>query len=143
MKLLLEEMCLEAGVTIRLHTRIVSSSVSDGRLRAVVTESRSGREAFSADAFIDTTGDGDLAALSGCGFDYGHPESGRARPMSLVALITGVEADEIAPFVGGGVAQPKVNLFEEFKRSGITPSYGGPTLLPIRKDFTGVQQSKM
>ena len=49
MKILLEEMCLEAGVHCRLHTQIVGAAVEDGRLRLAVTESKSGREAFSGD----------------------------------------------------------------------------------------------
>lgn len=39
------------------------------RLRTLITESKSGRQAWSAEAFVDCTGDGDLGALAGCGFD--------------------------------------------------------------------------
>ena len=71
MKLVLEQMCAESGVKIRLHTR-VAAAVKDGkRLTHCVAESKSGREAFAARAFIDCTGDGDLAARAGCGFDFG------------------------------------------------------------------------
>ena len=46
MKLLLEEMCVEAGVQVRLHTRVVAADRNEeNRLTAVVTESKSGREA--------------------------------------------------------------------------------------------------
>src|SRR5690606_3676001 len=128
-------LCVQAGIHIRLHTRVVAAIKEGRRLVGVVTESKSGREAFAAKVFIDTSGDGDLAALAGCGFDYGDPEEGRAQPMSLVALIGGIHADEIAPFVGGGVLQAKINLFEEFRRAGVTPSYSAPTLFRIRDDF--------
>lgn len=135
MKLLLEELCVEAGVKIRLHTKVVGAKVEEGRLTGIITESRSGRQGVTGKVFIDTTGDGELGALAGCHFEYGHPETGRAQPMSLVALLTGIDADEIAPFVGGGVKEAKINLLAEFKRLGVTPSYGGPTLFPVRKDF--------
>lgn len=135
MKALLEELAMEAGIHIRLHTRVVTALREKRRLTAVVTESRSGREAFAAKVFIDTTGDGDLAAYAGCHFDYGSPDEGRAQPMSLVALLTGVHASEIAPFVGGGIPQAKENLFKEFERAGVCPSYSAPTLFRIRDDF--------
>lgn len=138
MKLLLEELCLEAGVTLRLHTRVVNALCKERRLTHVVTESRSGREAFGASIFIDTTGDGELARQAGCGFDYGHPETGSAQPMSLVALVGGVQAGEIAPFVGGGVKGAKASLLSEFQKAGVEPSYTAPTLFPIREDFFGL-----
>ena len=63
MKRLLDDMCLEAGVDVRLLTRIVAAGRdSDNRLSVVITESKAGREAWHAKAFIDATGDGDLGA---------------------------------------------------------------------------------
>lgn len=135
MKVLLEELAVEAGIYVRLHTR-VASVVREGRaMRAVVTESKSGREVFGATVFIDASGDGDLAAQAGCRFAYGDPQEGRAQPMSLIALVSGIHASEIPAFVGGGVLEAKVNLFDEFQRAGVSPSYSRPTLFRIRDDL--------
>jgi hypothetical protein len=71
MKLLLEDLCSEAGVKFRLHTRVVAAYREGRQLTTVITESRSGREAWQAPVFIDTTGDGVLGALAGCGWDLG------------------------------------------------------------------------
>ncbi len=131
-KLLLEEMCLEAGVKIRLHTRVVAAMRDDsGRLATVVTESKSGREAWQARVFVDATGDGDLAAQAGCCFDIGHPETGACQPMSLMAILTGLPWPEIAPRVcghGDGHEKPKQLVLAELARAGLDPSYGRPTL---------------
>jgi hypothetical protein len=137
MKLLLEELALQAGVEVRLHTRVVAASrdKSSGRLSSIVTESKSGREAWSARCFVDATGDGDLAALAGCGFDLGHPVTGECQPMSLMALVTGVHASDIHEFIGGGLEGPKERLYAEFRRAGVEPSYGSPILFRIRDDF--------
>jgi len=136
MKLLLEEMCLDAGVDVRLHTRVVAAARdTDNHLSVVITESKSGREAWSAKVFVDATGDGDLGALAGCGFDMGHPETGAVQPMSLIAWVTGVQFDEIEPFVGGGMSEPKMRLFAEMERAGYAPSYGHPTLFRVRNDL--------
>lgn len=145
MKALLEEMCVESGVAVRYHTRVASASVDEkNRLTTVLTESKSGREAWRAKIFIDCTGEGDLAARAGCGFDYGDPETGQAQPMSLLAIIGGVDAQELAPFhrfhneakqKSGRNQEAKKNLLAEIRRGGIDPSYGGPTLFKITENL--------
>jgi len=138
MKILLEEMCLEAGIRIRLHTRVCGAVQNNaGRLEAVITESKSGREAFRAKAFVDASGDGDLAAQAGCGFDYGHPETGAAQPMSFICLLSGIEPEGMTPFVRGLAeaadwSSPKDNLRKAMNEAGVDPSYGKPTLFYIR-----------
>ena len=43
MKLLLEELCLEAGVEVRLHTRVAAAARNGhNRLAVTITESKSG-----------------------------------------------------------------------------------------------------
>ncbi len=139
MKLMLEQTCIEAGVKIRLHTRVAAAVRNESnRLALAVTESKSGRQAWSADVFVDATGDGDLAARAGCGFDHGRPESGQTQPMSLIVLLVGIEPDEVAPFVRGlaeprGEKDPKSRLLEEMRRAGVEPSYSRPTLFYIRE----------
>jgi hypothetical protein len=134
MKLLLEEMAAEAGVRVRLHTRVAAAvRDEDERLRMAVTESKSGREGFAGKVFIDATGDGDLAALAGCGFDYGRPEREEGQPMSYLVLLVGLDFDRVKPYVSGlpgeTWAEPKAKLAAEIRRgSGHDPSYAHPTL---------------
>lgn len=137
MKLLLEDMLVEAGVNLRLFTRIVGA-IPDGknRLAAVVTESKSGREVWTAKSFIDATGDGDLAAQAGCGFDFGRPGDGITQPMSMLVLFHGVTTDGIAPFVNHlaearNLGKGKANFLAELRSAGIDPSYGGPSIFEI------------
>jgi hypothetical protein len=130
MKVVLEEKCVEAGVRIQLHTQLVGA-VTDrqNRLVAVITESKSGRQAWLADRFIDCSGDGDLAAQAGCQFDVGINASCECQPMSLMALLTGIDADAIPQFVREvGGEQAKSNLNKLMRASGIRPSYSSPTL---------------
>jgi len=139
MKRLLEQMCVEAGVKIRLHTRVVAAArdASD-RLALAVTESKSGREGFAGRVFVDATGDGDLAARAGCRFDYGREETGQLQPMSMIALLAGIDPEEVTPFVRGlaepaGEPDPKSRLLVEMRRAGVPPSYSRPTLFYIRQ----------
>jgi len=59
------EMALEAGIEISLHTWFSQPLLDGARLRGVVIESKSGREVVRGKAFVDASGDADLAFLSG------------------------------------------------------------------------------
>ncbi len=64
-KLVTFEMLVEAGVNVCVNT-IVAGAIMDGsRIRGVIAESRSGREAIYAKSFVDCTAYGDLAAFAG------------------------------------------------------------------------------
>ena len=133
MKLVCEDLCREAGVEIRLGTLLVGAIRDDGgrRLSAVVTESKSGREIWPAKSFVDCTGDGDLAARAGCGYDLGIMAQGVGQPASLDALVLIEDASALAPFLmfrNGRGEDPRSALAAEMKRAGVEPSYGIPTL---------------
>jgi hypothetical protein len=67
-KLVAFEMLQEAGVFVCVNTVLTGAVRNGGRIQGVVTESRSGREAFMAKAFVDSTGYGDLAGHAGARF---------------------------------------------------------------------------
>lgn len=146
MKLLLEQLCLEAGVKILLHSRVVAAHVNDEKqLTHVVVENKSGRQAIAARIFIDCTGDGDLAALAGCSCDYGRPDPKdpskiQTQPFSMLGVITGVNAKEIAPYFQWRErdvpwSEPKDKLRAVMQAGGADPSYGKPTLFEIYPDL--------
>ena len=128
-KLVLEELCVEAGVNVRLHTRLVGAVTdASNRIVAVVSESKSGRQAWLADRFVDCSGDGDLAAHAGCRFDVGVGADCKCQPMSMLALLTGVEPDTIRPYIRETGTEAKPRLLKLMESHGIKPSYRAPTL---------------
>jgi hypothetical protein len=70
-KRLLFDLMAEAGVGLRLHSWVVDVLQEGERLRGVVLESKSGRQAILARHVIDATGDGDVAARAGVPFHLG------------------------------------------------------------------------
>ncbi|WP_436418257.1 FAD-dependent oxidoreductase [Petrimonas sulfuriphila] len=142
MKLVLEQMCAEAGVHVRLYTRIVSSIIKGRRISAVITESNSGREIWKAKCFVDATGNGDLSALSGCNFDLGHPVTGKTQPLSLMAIVMGINKEDLIKekFINGNASSSdnKINLRKEIEKLGFSPSYGIPTFFAIRSDLIAI-----
>lgn len=143
MKLLLEEKCLEAGVDIQLHTRVVAAvKDSSNHLRAVVSESKSGRQVWMADAFVDATGDGDLGALAGCGFDYGFHSPEETQPMTFMSLVAVNDPEALKEYIsfwqgpGPTVKDQRLRAWQgflsEIRKAGLEPSYGRPTLFQVR-----------
>ena len=136
MKLLLEELCAAAGVKVLLHTRVAAAYREGGSLRTIVTESKSGRQAWRAPVFIDTTGDGDLGAQAGCEFEIGREKACPCQPMTMYALLVVKDAAQIAGFIHGvgdnGRHVGPQAFRDELKRAGVTPSYGSACLFPIQ-----------
>jgi hypothetical protein len=64
-KLVVFEMLKEAGVFVCVNTLLTGAIVKEGWIKGALTESRSGREAFFASAFVDCTAYGDLSAFAG------------------------------------------------------------------------------
>ncbi len=61
----------EAGVEVRLHSWATAAVVQDRRMEAIITESKEGRQAIRAKAFVDCSGDGDLAWFADAEYEYG------------------------------------------------------------------------
>ena len=67
-KLVAFEMLVESGVFVCVNTLLAGAIMDGPRIRGVIAESRSGREAFYAKCFVDCTAYGDLAAFAGAEF---------------------------------------------------------------------------
>lgn len=147
LKLLLEELCAEAGVKFQYHTKVCAAFKEGNKLTTIITESKSGREAWRAPVFIDTTGDGDLGALAGCQFKVGDTDDINAevscpcQPMSLNALLIVKDAEALREYIRFGTPNPGENSKQEKKsriRDAITkatgeiPSYANSTLWHVR-----------
>jgi hypothetical protein len=72
-KLAAARMCLEAGVTLLLHTVMDEVRSSRGHVEGVVVWNKAGRSLIQAKQYVDCTGDGDLAAWAGAPFEHFKP----------------------------------------------------------------------
>ena len=87
-----DEMVLEAGLELRLHSWFSRTIVEDGRATGVVVETKEGRQAIMGGMIIDTTGDLDVAASAGAAFIEG------AYMVTTVFRLGGVDTDEAERF---------------------------------------------
>jgi len=91
MKLLLFDMCEEAGVELMLHTVVADAIAKDGRVEAVIVESKSGRQAIKPKIVIDCSADADIVARIGAPFVKGRESDGAMQPVTLFYRIAGID----------------------------------------------------
>lgn len=90
-KSLFFEMLKEAGAQLQLHTLVTDAIMEGNRIAGVITESKSGREAFMGKVVIDATGDGDVAARAGAEYLLGRETDNACQPVTLMFRIGGVD----------------------------------------------------
>lgn len=87
------EMLEEAGVDLLLYTFVADVIMDGDRITGVITESKSGRRAFTAHTVVDGTGDGDVAAFAGAAYTKGRESDGKMQPCTLMFKVAGVDCD--------------------------------------------------
>jgi succinate dehydrogenase/fumarate reductase flavoprotein subunit len=71
-KRVLDRLCQEAGVEVLLHAFVTGATRQADRVTEIVYHDHGGRHAIAAKAFVDASGEGDLAALAGAATRYGN-----------------------------------------------------------------------
>lgn len=66
-----DEMAADHGVAVMLHTTAVAVATEGRRVLAVIIENKGGRGAIVPRVVVDCSGDGDVAARAGAGFQLG------------------------------------------------------------------------
>lgn len=137
-KMVALEMLNDAGAGLLLYTSAVGVISDDRKLRGVIVENKSGRQALLAKATIDATGDGDLCAWAGAPIVLGRETDGKMRPVSVIFKMAGVDIpamveysrehpDQFAPDPKNHIVDPEhglvrmvgyFDMVEEAKRRG-------------------------
>lgn len=127
MKLLLEQMFAEAQAESWYYSFAADAIVDHGRLRGVIVESKSGREAVLAKVVIDCTGDGDVAARAGVPFRLGRLGGSTCQPMTLMFEIDGTDGylqtntGDLYDRMTEAIAQHKLPVKLPFNRVNYAP----------------------
>ena len=132
MKRLLDKMAERENIDLRFQTFVCGVGKTDNHINYVEAVSKSGLERFFGKCFIDSTGDGDLCALAGAEFETGN-EQGIMQPMSMFAIVDGLDKDELCEFDNSLEYEdenntPKDKLYSEIKRAGVSCSQQQPAL---------------
>jgi len=108
-----------AGVEIRYHSYLKEVIVKDKIITAIELFSKEGRVVCTADYFIDSSGDGDLAAMAGVPFEVGRGADGLTQAMTVSFRMANVDKTEMLATgnirKARGLVEP---YFQEALRSG-------------------------
>src|SRR5690606_32765352 len=88
------EMLTEAGVDVTFYAMCAGVVMEGTRIRGILTESKSGREAVLGRVVIDCTGDADVAYRAGVPCEQGN-EQGGVQPPTLMFCMAGVDTDKL------------------------------------------------
>lgn len=95
MRVVFDQMLKDAGVRVLCNLTAVESVVAEGRVSAVLVDTKTGRKAVLGKIFIDATGDGDVAANAGAPFDFGRPSDGGVQGMTMMFRLMGLDAAKV------------------------------------------------
>lgn len=74
LKRVTEQLVVESGCAILLHTIVTDITQRNGKLTSVRIHNKGGNSSLKAKYYIDCTGDADLVALAGGSYEYGDQE---------------------------------------------------------------------
>ncbi len=95
LKLVMLDMLEESGAKLQLYSFAAGVIQDDSRVRGIITESKSGREAIMAKITVDASGDGDIAAMAGVPFHKGREGDGKTQPMTIMLQLGGVDTGRV------------------------------------------------
>lgn len=95
-KVAMDEMVQEAGVKTLFHSWVADVVMEGSSVRGVIVESKSGRQAVLAKVVVDASGDGDVFAAAGAGFEQHN------FPIGLVHRLGNVDRVDAAKLKAAG-----------------------------------------
>ena len=90
-KRVLDRLAHEAGVEVLLHAFVTGATRRDDRVTEIVYHDHGGSRRVAAKAFVDASGEGDLAALAGAATRYGN--DGAVNLGTLATRFGGIPTD--------------------------------------------------
>ncbi len=113
LKIVLNRMTLEAGVTLLFNTQLVCAERVGNKVKSVTVANKAGLSVLEADYFIDCTGDADLAYYAGFPTRLGRPEDSLCQPMTLNFQIANVDMEKF-----NAVRREVVPMWQKEKEKG-------------------------
>lgn len=112
LKYICNEMLMESGVELWLHSWIGSVVIEDNIVKGVIIESKSGPKAIMGKVLIDGTGDGDIMAGAGAEFDKGD------RPLALPFRFGNVDIPKARTYIRENRDEYKLKMAKLKKQNG-------------------------
>ncbi len=95
LKYYLDQACIKAGVDVALYSMAAAAETENGAITRLLVVTEAGCYTVTAPVYIDATGNGMIAGMAGCDYEFGHPVTGQPQPASMGMLLAGM-GDEVA-----------------------------------------------
>lgn len=125
LKCVLNDMVENAKIKLFLHSWGTRAIVESGKVKGVIFESKSGRQAVLGNIIIDGTGDGDLLPSAGAEFDAYLDPTSRSSMLALVFRLGNCDYQKLCDF---REAQPE--KFQQLLMRDM-PAFAGTRLMPL------------
>ncbi|AXK80549.1 FAD-dependent oxidoreductase [Pseudolabrys taiwanensis] len=120
-----DDLLLSRGADLLFHALAAGVVMDDERrIKALLVETKSGRQAILGRVFIDCSGDGDLAAFAGAAYEKGDAHGDLLYP-SMMFRLNGVDADK-----AGEAWRTIPALMDEAAKRGVTFPRKGAIVRP-------------
>ncbi|QYN38977.1 FAD-dependent oxidoreductase [Pseudonocardia sp. DSM 110487] len=123
-----DELCHGAGVDVLLHSHLMAATRSQDRIASVRVADHSGIHDYTADAFVDATGEADLGHHGGADVRYGN--DGWVQNGTLGIRFGGIPADVSREAIRAAVAAAKAA-----GARGLTAASGLVARMPVSGDL--------
>lgn len=101
-KQVMDEMLVEAGVTLRYYARVIGTERENNEVKGVYFADKSGVQYLPAGAVIDCTGDADVVAQAGFATYKGDKETGEMTGCNLIAHIENIDPAPMEQYLNEG-----------------------------------------
>lgn len=99
MKRLMERIVLNSGADLLYFSRVIDVKIENDDIKYILMANKDGITAVLGKVFIDSTGDGDLAFMSGCTTVKGRFEDGLMMPATLIMDLSNVDTDTVLSYI--------------------------------------------
>ncbi len=137
MRIVWHRMLSEAGVRVFCNIPAGEPIIEGGRIRGVLSDTKSGRRAFLGRIVIDATGDGDVAAKSGLPFDYGRASDNLVQGMTMIFVLEGLNRAAALEAAGRGHPERVHAHMKELRDAGLFPPFSEGNTLHYLRNVTG------
>ena len=132
LKLVFNRMAVQSGVTLLYQSVVTDVKMSEEWLKSVTVHTVSGNTEYTADCFIDATGDANLCHMAGYPFSLGRDGDGKCQPMTLSFRVCNVDTERF------DAEQAKINtLWRKMQSEGKIKS-PKDSLLIFKTPYKGV-----
>ena len=130
-KLALDQMVAEAGISVFLHSYLVDACAEDNRVTEIMVADHGGLRRISGAAFVDGSGDGNLAHLAGAAVSAPAPRDRQVATLSM--RIGGVSGDAV---ISSDAMRSAVAAYNASHERQLGRDHGPAARLPLTGELT-------